>query len=366
MARRFATPIDLLGFALLNALLHPVSSDPSGLGTGDAGRVWFNTTSGKLKYWDGTAAIDMLARANHSGTQLASTISDLAATVKAYRLDEFATSNTDLSLGSHKLINVGDPDSPQDAATKGYVDTELAGLASGQVLKGAVRVAATSNVSISSAPSAVDGVTLSSGDLVLLTAQSTGSQNGPYVFNGAGSAMTRATNWDSSGEAVLGSYWIVGEGTHADEFALLTNDTAITLGTTTPTFVFRGAAGATYTAGNGLTLTGDAFNVGAGTGISVGADDVGIDTAVVARKVTGVIPSSSSGIFSISGSTVTINHGLNNPAPDIVVRAHSSPASGYTQGQIVEMDHVASDANNLVLTLPGAPAANNWVVTVTG
>lgn len=366
MARRFATNIDLLGFSLINAMLNPVSSDPSGLGTGDAGRVWFNTTSGKLKVWNGTAAIDLLDRGNHTGTQLASTVSDLAATVKAYRLDEFAAPTAPVSLGSQRITSLADPTSAQDAVTRAYLDAQLSGLTSGQVLKGSVRVAATTNVSVSSAPSSVDGVTLSSGDVVLLTGQTTGSQNGPYVFTSAGSALTRATNWDTSAEAVLGSYWIVREGTNADTFALLTNDTAITLGTTTPVFVFRGAAGATYTAGNGLTLSGSDFNVGAGTGISVGADTVAVDTAVVVRKAGGVIPASTSGIFSISGATVTINHGLNTSAPAVTVRAGTSPASGYTQGQAVEMDHVASDANNVVLTLPAAPAANNWVVTVAG
>ena len=79
MARRFATDIDLLKFSLLNAMLNPVSTDPTGLGAGDAGRVWFNTTTPTLKVWNGTSAIDLLARSTQTGTQLASTISDFTA-----------------------------------------------------------------------------------------------------------------------------------------------------------------------------------------------------------------------------------------------------------------------------------------------
>ncbi len=369
MARRFATDVDLLGFSLLNAMLNPVSSDPTGLGTGAAGRVWFNSTTAKLMYWDGTSAIDVRARANHTGTQLASTISDLATTVQAYRIDQFAAPTSALSVGNQRVINQSDPTSAQDSATKNYVDTQLAGLASGQTLKGTVRVASTSNVSIASAPAAIDGVTMATNDIVLLTAQTTGSQNGPYTYNGSGSAMTRALNWDTSAEAVLGSYWIVREGSNADVFALLTNDTTITLGTTVPAFTFRGAAGATYSVNGGLTLSGTAISVNPGTGIlaPTGASTTtSIDTSVVTRKVTGVIPASTSGVFSVSGAVVTVNHALANYAPKVEVRPYTSPASGYTQGQDIEVENVASDANNVVITLPVAPAANAWVVSILG
>ncbi|MGW3421282.1 hypothetical protein [Streptomyces phaeochromogenes] len=64
-----------------------------------------------------------LARANHTGTQAASTISDLATVVQAYRLDQFANPNADVSLASHKLTSVTDPTSAQDAATKAFVDS---------------------------------------------------------------------------------------------------------------------------------------------------------------------------------------------------------------------------------------------------
>jgi hypothetical protein len=381
VARKFITPVDLSGFELQNPKGHLLSSDPTGLVSGDKGLFWFNTTSNRLKYWNGSAAelkatdSDLLqgqssayhlARGNHSGTQVASTISDLATAVQAYRLDQFVAPNIDLSINSHKLTNVTDPSSNQDAATKNYVDTQLAGLTSGQVLKGSVRAAVTTNVNLASPGTTLDGLTAANGEIYLLTAQTTGSQDGPYVYNGSGSAMTRATNWDTSGEAVLGSYWIVREGTKADTFALLTNDSAITLGTTTPVFTFISATGATYIGGNGLTLTGTTFDVGAGTGISVGADTVGIDTSVVARKIVGVIPTTTGGIFSVSGAAVTINHGLNNWSAQLVLRYYSFPGAGNTAGARLEADDVASDANNIVLTLPGAPAANQYYVSITG
>lgn len=207
---------------------------------------------------DANATADR-SRANHTGTQLAATISDFDTQVRTNRLDQMTAPTAAVSLGSQRITNLTDPSGAQDAATRNYVDTQVAGLVSGQTLKGTVRAVATSNVNIASAPATVDGITPSNGDVFLLTAQSTGSQNGPYVWTSAGAAMTRATNWDTSAEAVLGSYWVVREGTHADKYALLTNDTTITLGTTTPTFTFIGAAASTV---NGYTETSPSISAG--------------------------------------------------------------------------------------------------------
>lgn len=180
-----------------------------------------------------TAYTNAISRANHTGTQLASTISNFDTQVRTSRLDQMAAPSNPVAFNAQRATGLADPSSPQDAATKAYVDAQLAGLVSGQTLKGTVRVSVNTNVNIASPGATLDGVTMSTNDVVLLYNQTTGTENGPYVFNGSSTSMTRAANWDSNGEAVLGSYWIVREGSRADTFALMTNDTTFALGTNT-------------------------------------------------------------------------------------------------------------------------------------
>lgn len=200
------------------------------------------------------------SRANHTGSQLAATISDFDAQVRSSRLDQMAAPTGPVAFGSQRITGVADPVNPQDGATKNYIDGQLAGLTSGQILKGSVRAAVATNVNIASPGATLDGLTAASGDVFLLTAQTTGSQNGPYVWNGAAVPMTRATNWDTTAEAVRGSYWVVREGSKGDQFALLTNDTDVTIGTTTATFTYIAATSSAVT---GYTTTSPVTAAGA-------------------------------------------------------------------------------------------------------
>jgi hypothetical protein len=76
-------------------------------------------------------ATDPLARANHTGTQLASTISNFDTQVRTSRLDQMAAPTTSVSLNTNKLTSVVDPTGAQDAATKNYVDTQISSLVNG-------------------------------------------------------------------------------------------------------------------------------------------------------------------------------------------------------------------------------------------
>lgn len=367
MAQKTFADLDFIGkFASRNKLDDPVSSDPTGLGTGDKGRTWFNTVSGLWKYWNGTAAIDPLARANHSGSQVASTISDFDTQVRTSSLNQMTAPTADLSINTHKLTSVVDPTNPQDGATKNYVDTQIAGIAGGLTLKGAVVCAPTTNVTLTAPGATLDGVTMSSGMIVLLTGQTTQSANGPYVWNGASSTMTRALNWDTSGEAVLGSYWIVEQGANADNFAILTNDSTITLGTTNLVFAFKGS-GSAVTGSSSVLNSSGTLSVIVGTGLIGDASHAVVpDFTIVGRKFTGAIPAATAGAFTVTGASVVINHGLNNSAPIVQVAAAGTAASGFTTGDLPLSGATVVDANNVTVVLPANPATGNWIVTVIG
>jgi hypothetical protein len=74
---------------------------------------------------------DPYARANHTGTQLAATVSDFDTQVRTSRLDQMAAPTGSLSMNTQKITNVVDPTSAQDASTKAYVDAQVNALVDG-------------------------------------------------------------------------------------------------------------------------------------------------------------------------------------------------------------------------------------------
>jgi phage-related tail fiber protein len=148
--------------------------------------------------------------------------------------------------------------------------------------KQAVRVITVANVTLSGgAPTPVDGVNLSAGDRVLVTGQSTGSQNGLYqvetVGSGSNGTWVRTTDGNTTGEIEAGMIVMVTEGTiYADTQWKLITDNPIVIGTTTLTFEQNSAAAfgnifangtavlansvgstVTFTAGNNIAITGN-------------------------------------------------------------------------------------------------------------
>lgn len=71
-------------------------------------------------------ADDPLARANHTGTQLAATISDFDTQTQTSRLDQMATPTAPVNAGTQKITNLGTPTVGTDAVTMAYVDSKPA------------------------------------------------------------------------------------------------------------------------------------------------------------------------------------------------------------------------------------------------
>jgi hypothetical protein len=104
-------------------------------------------------------------------------------------------------------------------------------------IKTPVRAVAVSNVSVSSPGSTIDGVSLATGDRVLLTGQSIPSQNGIYIFSTSTSTMSRASDLSSSTDFVFGFKVYVREGLlYTASYWTYTQASTVTVGSTSITF----------------------------------------------------------------------------------------------------------------------------------
>jgi hypothetical protein len=159
-------------------------------------------------------------------------------------LGTIATQNANnVALTGGSITGLGDPSASSEAATKNYVDNLVTGLRTRVI----ARVASTANVVISTAlenGDVLDGVTLATGNRVLLKNQTTTSENGIYIVVATGSA-SRDPEFDIISE-IAGQLILVSEGsTHADDLFLCTTDTSATLGSSAITYtqVFPSSGG---------------------------------------------------------------------------------------------------------------------------
>lgn len=302
-----------------------------------AGNAGLMTGADKAKL-DGIAAgatansadATLLNRANHTGTQLANTISNFDTQVRTSRLDQMAAPTAALNLNNQRITNLATPTAATDAATKGYVDAAVNGLD----WKQSVRVATTANITLSGLQT-IDGVSVQAGDRVLVKNQSTAAQNGIYVA--ASGAWTRATDADSGAEVTSGMAVMVTEGTtQGDTQWVLTTNDPITLGTTALSFSQIGA-GTSYTQGAGITIAGNVISV---------------NTAVVVRKF-------AQDIGNGSATSITVTHGLSTL--DVQVQVYEK-----STGETVECDVTRGSTSQVTLGFAVAPASNSLRVLVQG
>jgi hypothetical protein len=252
---------------------------------------------------------------------------------------------------NQRIINLADPTGNTDAATKQYVDNLVNGLS----WKKSVRAATTTNGTLATAyanASVIDGVTLATGDRILLKDQTTQSENGIYVVAASG-APTRATDADLAAELVNAAVYVDQGTVNADKSFVQTANAPITIGTTN--LVFAAAGGGTaYSAGNGLSLASTTFSVladpVAGGGISVAAGGVKVDTAVVVRKYVQSIGDGSS-------TAIVVTHGLGTKDITYSIREVATDA-------FVDCDVVSTSTTTTTFTFATAPASSAYRVVI--
>ncbi len=207
-------------------------------------------------------------------------------------------SNLDF-LGAVRIQNLPDPAAAQEPATKAYVDSAVEGLA----WKDSARVATQSNLNLAAPGATIDGVTMVTGDRVLVRAQTAPAENGLYLWNGAAVAATRAPDANSAAELEQ-AITTVEEGTSAGATFRQTAVNA-TLGTTPILWVaFGTSAGAATEATAGIAELATQAETDAGT------DDARIVTPLKLATWSGRVRKVSATFGDGSATQYDISHNL--------------------------------------------------------
>lgn len=307
---------------------------------------------------------------------------------------------TGADLNNQRLLAVASPSASTDGVNKQYVDDLIAGLR----WKQPVRAATTANGTLASAyanGSVIDGVTLATGDRILIKDQTTQTENGIYVVAASG-APTRATDADSTAE-LNGAAVLVTTGTvNADKAYVQTTDNPTVDSSNIVWAQFGG--GSSYSAdGQGIELTGSTFSIeldgttlaksatglrvgsaaagaglteasgvlavnpgsglevvsdavristgAAGTGLTGGGGSaLAVDTSVVARKY-------SANIGDGAATSIAVTHSLGTKDVACQLRRNSDDALVYA-------DIVATSTTQVTVTFAAAPAAAAYRLTV--
>lgn len=375
------SPLDFNQNEARNIRAHILAADP---GSPVSGQFWYNSTTNRLKVFDTAARI--LATQSDS-------------------LDKFAVPVANLSMGNFLLQNLGTPAAASDAATKGYVDNVALGLDVKTSVRAATVIAGTLASSFANGQ-VIDGITLATGDRILIKNQAAGAENGIYVVAASG-APTRSTDCNTASNYVSGAFVFTEQGTaNAGSAWVVATQGSITPGTTSVSWV-QFAGGTTYSAGSGLTLTGTVFSanvsgstieisgnnlrvkssatngqplLSGGTGaegaygalnlaggatlvtgtLPVGNGGTGGATAAGARTALGVPGKFVQSIGDGAATSIVVTHNLGTQDVTVQVYTNASPF------QEVNVEIQNTSVNTITVIFATAPASNAYRVVVLG
>ena len=251
-------------------------------------------------------------------------ISDFDAGVRTNRLDQMTAPTGAVSLNSQKITGLADPTADADAANKGYVD----GVAQGLDVKDSVVATTTANGTLSTAfanGQSIDGVTLQTGDRILIKNQSTASQNGIYNVNASG-APSRATDMPTGGNAA-GAFVFVEQGTtNAENGFVCTSDTgSAVVGTNNLTFAQFSGAGQII-AGDGLDKSGNTLSVDLKANGGLVIESTELALKLDASSITGTLAIGDGGTGATTASAALTALGLSNYAKTLIDDADAAAA----------------------------------------
>lgn len=331
-----------------------------------------------------------LANGTITATQLASdsvTTAKIAdANITAAKLN-ISGQAWDLSAAS--AVSVPAPSADAHAATKGYVDAVKQGLD----VKASVRLATaaalenwdpnTTNKTLT-APSvgatSIDGVSIASGNRILVKNQSSGAENGIYVVTTVGdgstaTVLTRADDFNTSEKVTPGAFTFVEEGTaNADSGWVLSTNATITLDSTALAFTQFSSAGV-VTAGDGLSKNGTTLsvNLAAASGLEFftgGALRVDTGNGLTFSTNELVVNAGDGLGFDAGALKVNVGNGIEISSDAVQIKVRNSSVGTHADGLQAAVNYVQTEAvgsslstdnASTSLTMDATPAGDSFV-----
>jgi len=210
------------------------------------------------KYFTDERAQDAIGTVVGNGLDYDDATGAISVDPSEFTLNSVGAPNAAVSLNSQKITSLATPTDGTDAATKAYVDSVTEGLH----IHEAVVAATTANVALATAlenGDVLDGITLATGNRILVKDQTNKSQNGIYVVQTSGQPA-RATDFDTATEIDGGDFVFVYSGTVNGSTGWVQTYRPVTIGTDEINFTQFSGAG-TFLAGNGLNLNGNTFSI---------------------------------------------------------------------------------------------------------
>lgn len=249
--------------------------------------------------------------------------------------------------GVRKIQNLPTPSAAADAATKGYVDSAVEGLA----WKDSCRVATQANLSLASPGATIDSITMAANDRVLVRSQTAPAENGIYIWNGAATPMTRAL--DASTAAELEQAIVtVEEGTSASAtFRQSSVNFTLDSGAVAWTGFGTSAPAATES-------TAGILEVATQAEADAGTSDTTALTPLKLANWSGRSRKMSQAIGDGAATSYTVTHNFNSR--DVTVQVYRN--SGNYDSVLVEVRRTS--VNAVAIVFDTAPALNAYVVVV--
>ena len=279
------------------------------------------------KYFTDERAQDAVGNSIGNGLDYDDASGAISVDPAEFALNAVGAPTGDVAMATYKITGLGAPTNSTDAATKAYVDSATEGLH----IHESVVAATTENVALATAlenGDTLDGITLATGNRILVKNQTTTSENGIYVVQASGQPV-RATDFDTATEVDSGDFVFVYSGTVNASTGWVQTNRPATIGTDPIVFTQFSGAG-TYLAGNGLTLTGNTFTIN--TGVTVDLN--------TAQTLTNK---------SISGSANTLSNIPNNALTNSAITINGTSTS-LGGSRTLGSDDIAEGSTNKYFT----------------